>query len=412
MRKLLLIFICFITVILSIHWLRDWKADDVIEDADDEIFYLNSNTGWYVSVSLKDTIFKTGNSGITWTGYTTVDTNRLTALCFTDQNTGWAVGRRGKIVKSTTGGVSWFLQNSGVLTGLTSVSFFNSNTGIAVGSSDAGRVILQTTNSGSTWTQIFTQGTGKLYAVKMISNLIAYAAGDSGKILYTSNSGVNWAEQTTNVITPLRDITFKSASYGYAVGFNGVILSTSNGGTNWVNRSFNSINFYSVDFGSNDTGYIGGQFGRIYKTTNKGVNWILQPTPVDTSKKITEIFCINNQNAWAHAYGDILLYTTTGGLNGLSNLSNEIPSQYYLAQNYPNPFNPNTKIQFSVPKSSFTKLTIYDVTGRVMTILVNEELKPGKYEVDWDASHRASGVYYYKLETESYAETKKMVLLK
>jgi len=89
-----------------------------------------------------------------------------------------------------------------------------------------------------------------------------------------------------------------------------------------------------------------------------------------------------------------------------------IADKFNLSQNYPNPFNPNTKIQFSIPKSSFTKLTVYDVTGRLMVILVNEELKRGKYEVAWDASHKASGVYYYKLEADGFSETKKMVLLK
>ena len=102
---------------------------------------------------------------------------------------------------------------------------------------------------------------------------------------------------------------------------------------------------------------------------------------------------------------------TSSPLTAIGN-ETETVNSFSLAQNYPNPFNPNTKIQFSISKSVFAKLTIYDITGRVMAILVNEDLKPGIYEVEWDASHRASGVYYYKLETESYTETKKMVLIK
>ncbi|MBZ0204191.1 MAG: T9SS type A sorting domain-containing protein [Ignavibacteria bacterium] len=107
-----------------------------------------------------------------------------------------------------------------------------------------------------------------------------------------------------------------------------------------------------------------------------------------------------------------IVYGDTSVVLGVNQVSSKTPESFSLFQNYPNPFNPNTRIRFSVPKSSFTKLTIYDITGRVMAILVNEELKPGVYEVDWDASHRASGVYYYKLETQNFTETQKMVLIK
>jgi len=97
---------------------------------------------------------------------------------------------------------------------------------------------------------------------------------------------------------------------------------------------------------------------------------------------------------------------------GINPISNEIPDKIELFQNYPNPFNPTTKISFAISKPNIVKLTIYDVTGRAMAVLVNEEVKSGVYEVDWDASNIASGIYYYKLETENYNETKKMLLLK
>ncbi|HMQ78734.1 MAG TPA: zinc-dependent metalloprotease [Ignavibacteria bacterium] len=97
---------------------------------------------------------------------------------------------------------------------------------------------------------------------------------------------------------------------------------------------------------------------------------------------------------------------------GIQPVSNEIPEKFDLSQNYPNPFNPGTMILFSIPKSLFAKLTIFDATGRMLAILVNEELRPGKYEVEWDASQHASGVYYYKMETDNFTETKKMILLK
>lgn len=406
-------FICILTSVLSISWIWDkGMKEDEDDSSSDFIQFYNQSTGWFSSSVNRDTIFKTSDGGLNWVGYSTVDTNSLSTLFFIDPNTGWAVGSKGKIVKTSTGGTSWFLQTSGVQSRLNDVKFIDALTGFVVGSYDSSRVILKTTNGGTNWLNLSSNGTGRLFSIKMLSANTIYAAGDSGRVLFTSNSGNSWTTQTTNVNSTLRKIVMRSSNLGYAVGLNGVVLTTTNSGINWVNRSFTNINFYSVDFGSNDTGYIGGQYGRIYKTTNSGLNWFQQPTPADTTKNIKSIFCINSKIAWASAKGEGLLYTINGGVSSISNISSEIPSQYFIYQNYPNPFNPTTKIRFAIPKQSLIKLTIYDLTGRVMAILTNEKLNSGTYETEWDASHRASGIYYYKLEADGFIETKKMVLLK
>lgn len=97
---------------------------------------------------------------------------------------------------------------------------------------------------------------------------------------------------------------------------------------------------------------------------------------------------------------------------GITPISTVVPSSYNLSQNYPNPFNPTTSIKFDVPKSSFTKLKVMDITGRVLDVLVNENLTPGTYEINWNASKYSSGVYFYSLETKDFSQTKKMMLIK
>jgi hypothetical protein len=98
--------------------------------------------------------------------------------------------------------------------------------------------------------------------------------------------------------------------------------------------------------------------------------------------------------------------------------NNEIIHKFSLLQNFPNPFNPKTVISFQLSVESFASLIIYDVLGREVETLVNEELKAGTYQVDWNASNYSSGVYFYQLSvvglqlSESYSETKKMVLIK
>jgi hypothetical protein len=113
---------------------------------------------------------------------------------------------------------------------------------------------------------------------------------------------------------------------------------------------------------------------------------------------------------------DGIVYGDTSFLVGVTQISSEIPKTFSLYQNYPNPFNPVTKIKFSIPPlkgaRGMTSLIVYDALGQVEVVLVNEQLNPGTYETEWDASTYPSGVYFYKLEAGSFSETKKMVLIK
>jgi len=89
-----------------------------------------------------------------------------------------------------------------------------------------------------------------------------------------------------------------------------------------------------------------------------------------------------------------------------------IPKTYYLSQNYPNPFNPSTRISISLPEKSFVTLRVYDMLGREIAVLLNNEIYPGDHSINWDASAYPSGVYFYKIEAGTFVESKKMVLIK
>ena len=97
---------------------------------------------------------------------------------------------------------------------------------------------------------------------------------------------------------------------------------------------------------------------------------------------------------------------------GINPISSDIPKSYSLSQNYPNPFNPSTKIKFGVPKNGVVHLVIYDAIGREVSTLVNEQLNAGTYEAEWNALNFPSGVYFSKLVSGDYSETKKLVLVK
>lgn len=105
----------------------------------------------------------------------------------------------------------------------------------------------------------------------------------------------------------------------------------------------------------------------------------------------------------------------SGGPNGtvgVQNISSNVPDKYSLSQNYPNPFNPTTNLEFGIPELGNVSLKIYDGLGREIQTLVNGKFSPGNYKIDFDGSNLASGVYFYKLESGNFIETKRMMLLK
>jgi hypothetical protein len=114
----------------------------------------------------------------------------------------------------------------------------------------------------------------------------------------------------------------------------------------------------------------------------------------------------------------------TTGIIGIYKISSEIPDEYKLHQNYPNPFNPTTKIKFDIPQktviarsgatwqSLMVSLKVYDILGKEIQTLANEQLQPGTYEVTFDGSNLPSGIYFYQLTSEKFSGTKKLILLK
>ena len=115
----------------------------------------------------------------------------------------------------------------------------------------------------------------------------------------------------------------------------------------------------------------------------------------------------NSTEGIIYLYQDLIDVSTT--INGLPPAS---PTSYNLSQNYPNPFNPSTNINFTLPNAEFVTLKIYDILGKVVTTLINEELNAGNYTKTWDANNLSSGVYFYRLTAGKFTETKKMILVR
>ncbi|MEO8514371.1 MAG: choice-of-anchor D domain-containing protein [Ignavibacteria bacterium] len=101
-----------------------------------------------------------------------------------------------------------------------------------------------------------------------------------------------------------------------------------------------------------------------------------------------------------------------GVIIGITNINTNIPEKFALYQNYPNPFNPETQIKFDIPRASNVKISVYDIIGREVSVLVNSKMEPGVYNASWNASPYASGVYFYRLTADDFVSVKKMVIVK
>ena len=186
---------------------------------------------------------------------------------------------------------------------------------------------------------------------------------------------------------------------------------------NWLNQiSGTSGSLESVRF-VNSIGWIAGYNsstgkGIILKTTDGGVNWESQLNKI--SPWLNSIYILNDLTGWAVGEGGAILKTTNGGVTIVEQENNNFSQtvDYLLEQNYPNPFNPITILLYAIGSRQFVTLKVYDLLGREITTLVNEEKPAGTYEVEFDGTGLPSGVYFYQLKAENFIETKKMILLR
>lgn len=125
----------------------------------------------------------------------------------------------------------------------------------------------------------------------------------------------------------------------------------------------------------------------------------------------THVGAFGNTN-WTEGWANFNPKNYTPSPVGIQQISTEIPDVFRLNQNYPNPFNPSTKINFALPKSSFVSLKVFDIAGREVAELINENLNVGTYEYEFNAAKLNSGIYFYRINTEGFTLTKKMMLIK
>ncbi len=447
----------FVTTNAGLNWNYSWPHHRMFP------FDLNNGIG-LGSLSNYNLIFKTLDFGQNWSQITPLVAGDFLDVTFINENTGFTVAHN-RIQKTTNAGADWveyYLNISGWPPYVENIMFVNDNTGYA--GIDGGR-IAKTTNCGANWTVYETGCYDHNHGMAFPSEDTGYAVTKYGFYLKTINGGLNWLNSGQIVNHGYGDICFVNNNIGFAVGDTytstspsiGIINMTSNGGTSWNTLRYDSVGFFvdactassntwfaggyhdppnrgvivrstdagstwnkitfpnyitAIHFPSSIVGYASSYGGVIYKTTNGGDSWF--PTECNANESLDGLFFTNDNTGYGVGSGGRIIKTTTGGGNfiGIQPINSSIPKEFRLSQNYPNPFNPNTKIKFQLVSGNHAKLIIYDVLGREISVLVNEELKSGNYVVNWNAANYPSGVYFYRFETGDYSETRKMVLIK
>jgi hypothetical protein len=232
-----------------------------------------------------------------------------------------------------------------------------------------------------TWTvarDIIGGGSGFGFAFKDSLNGLACTFVGGNRLSRTSDGGATW--------TPMPAVSGLSDFYiAYVKGTSGSYVITSN----------NNIGGPSSPIA-----------GSAYSTDN-GVSWSL----IDNVPYGTATFA-SSRVGWSGGLNEALFKWDSNLLVTGVKQTPTIAEGFRLEQNYPNPFNPSTVIKFQVPTSKFVMLKVFDMLGREVKTLVNEELKAGSYEKTFDASGLASGVYYYRIHAGNFVETKKLMLLR
>ncbi len=412
------------------------------------LYAVNSNVIWVACDASGGVarVYKTTNGGTNWllrnTGIPTTQ-NGYGIFAF-DTTTAFVGTTAGTLYKTTNGGMSWtsVLAVSGSFTN--GVYMFNTNYGIYYGDPTGNGVPYQlriTTDGGNTWVISPTAPTASNEfgvinawdwtdsAHVWVGSANTIANSTSAKVYKTSAGYYTgpWSSATVpgtggSSGCYYQAVAFINNTSGMVGSSGGDIKKTTDGGATYTAvtppsglTTFAVINMNAVKTDGTIRMCIQGDTTRVFKTTNLGTTWVREALPLQaTLGQVQHMQFINASLGFAGLGGTGL----TGGLikyTGPGAVGNEtgiVPAEFRLEQNYPNPFNPSTAIRFSIVKSGFVTLKIYNSLGKEVATVLSENMPAGNHEVTYNASDLNSGIYFYKLSSNGMTETKKMMLVK
>jgi photosystem II stability/assembly factor-like uncharacterized protein len=417
MKSVILIFL----LIPQFIFCQRWSNISSLPGAYFKITFKSQLQGWALADNI--TIWHTSNGGYDWEKQAEYPDISFSKIYFSDTLTGWCVGEKGVILNTSDGGKTWNKTITNDKYKLKSI-FFSGNNGWISGYVSYMKyfieylsygIILKSTDHGNSWNRISDTTLKGLNDICFINEHEGWAAGfrnfsDVGEnyMIHTLDGGMSWKEQNLpKVIGDLSYVALSGNKIGWSTGWNSPVLKTTDGGENWTGLS-NECNFRSlVVFDSNEIWTSKGY--KIYHSINGGIGWKIDTLfPITTD--ITDISFPDRKTGFAVSRdGKILKYTDK---TVEVNYQNNLIANSILYNCYPNPANPTTKIDYYIQRESNVKIVIFDALGREIKTLTNDKRKPGLYSVFFDGSNYNSGIYFCRLISGDFGETKKLLLLK
>jgi hypothetical protein len=374
--------------------------------------------GKYLFAGTDSGVFVSTDEGATWTLSNTglTDTN-VPSLAVNDSEV--FAGTHDGVFYSTDHGATWSPANSGPMQNTDAASLLVKGSDLFVGT--FGNGILLSSDGGSTWATA-DSGLTNLYVFCLTASGGNILAGTTIGVFLSTNNGASWNAILNGWNGPwgynVRALTV-SNGYLYAGvdandGSNSIYRSTDNGET-WSILGGSPSGTTTYAFAVSGTNVFAGGDGGVDVSTDNGATWTMASTS-EFPTTIISALVVSDTNLYAGTSIDppigVFRRPLSQMVTGIGEEGNTTPRDYSLSQNYPNPFNPSTVIRYQLPANAFVTLKVYDILGREVRTLVDERQNAGIHSVTFSASGLTSGVYFYRIETGTYHDAKKLLLLK
>jgi len=387
------------------------------------VSFSDPRNGWAVGQGAANwtgnVILHTNDGGQHWEQQFTGWEGCFWDVCAVDSSRAYIGADGGAIMVTTNAGASWMAEYTATDGTVSPVQFLDTNNGFA---QSVFGMLLKTTNAGRDWDALPGMPMGGSHSMKFVNlqdGWVTTGGGDlPGQIFRTSDGGLSWNLQGA-APSPFADIDLCDVNHGWAVGGAGEALNTVNGETWTQITPFTSDHFVRVHMvDANNVFIIANRRseGVVWATTDAGLTWTSQYLPGTENGVFTDMCVLATGDGWAVGYDE----------NGGGNIfhSSDFPElatpparpvtvvRSFTLSAFPNPFNPNTVLSFDIPRSSRVKISVYDITGRLVQTLADRVYPQGNFRITFDGSNLSSGIYFARLQGNSFSKTQKLVLLK
>lgn len=351
--------------------------------------------------------FRSSNNGLSWfRNQYGLTGNAIYSNSFTSKDSFIFAATYDGVFRTKISDTVWTFRGSGIPFGYSNNAIVNHNGKLFVVLSNAS--VYKSTDDGLSW-EISSNGlpvnAANSWSILNYSDTLFL--GTTAGVYRTINDGEVWESISVPPVVGIEGMCML-ANYLYITTID-KIYRTNNNGITW---HYIFLPNFANTIASVDTFVFVGTGDGILRGSLNDLEWDIINNGLPSMTGVTKIFQ-NDEYLFISTYGKgIWRISLNDVLTDVKDIRIILPEQYYLFQNYPNPFNSNTIIKYQLPVQGYVRLNIYDILGRKIMTLVEGSKEAGSYQIDFDGGDLSSGIYLYQIETSSYTNTKKFILLK